>query len=100
LAIEYVYLAFPFQSPTKFSQIWILGLKIYHLATLLSHGIQKRGKIHQMTTYNTKWPKIYLMVGKLTKLPQNIPTSSIVRPSKIYPNWNFWFENIPSGNPA
>jgi hypothetical protein len=60
----------------------------------------KRGKIHQMTTYNTKWPKIYLMVGKLTKLPQNIPTSSIVRPSKIYPNWNFWFENIPSGNPA
>jgi hypothetical protein len=40
------------------------------------------------------------MVGKLTKLPQNIPTSSIVRPSKIYPNWNFWFENIPSGNPA
>jgi hypothetical protein len=64
------------------------------------YNIPKRGKIHQMTTYNTKWPKIYLMVGKLTKLPQNIPTSSIVRPSKIYPNWNFWFENIPSGNPA
>jgi hypothetical protein len=19
---------------------------------------------------------------------------------KIYPNWGFWFENIPSGNPA
>jgi hypothetical protein len=19
---------------------------------------------------------------------------------KIYPNWDFWFENIPSGNPA
>jgi hypothetical protein len=19
--------------------------------------------------------------------------------SKIYPNWHFWFENIPSGNP-
>jgi hypothetical protein len=27
-----------------------------------------------------------------------IPTSSIARPSKIYPNWDFWFENIPSGN--
>jgi hypothetical protein len=21
-------------------------------------------------------------------------------PSKIYPNWDFWYENIPSGNPA
>jgi hypothetical protein len=21
-------------------------------------------------------------------------------PSKIYPNWDFWFENKPSGNPA
>jgi hypothetical protein len=20
-------------------------------------------------------------------------------PSKFYPNWDFWFENIPSGNP-
>jgi hypothetical protein len=20
--------------------------------------------------------------------------------SKIYPNWDFWFENTPSGNPA
>jgi hypothetical protein len=27
-------------------------------------------------------------------------TSSIARPSKIYPNWYFWFENIPSGNPV
>jgi hypothetical protein len=30
----------------------------------------------------------------------NIPTSSIARPSKIYPNWDFRFENKPSGNPA
>jgi hypothetical protein len=27
-------------------------------------------------------------------------TSSIARPSKIYPNLDFWFENKPSGNPA
>jgi hypothetical protein len=27
-----------------------------------------------------------------------MPTSSIARPSKIYPNWDFWFENIQSGN--
>jgi hypothetical protein len=24
---------------------------------------------------------------------------SIARPSKIYPNWEFWYENKPSGNP-
>jgi hypothetical protein len=23
----------------------------------------------------------------------------ITGPSKIYPNWNFWFEKKPSGNP-
>jgi hypothetical protein len=36
--------------------------------------------------------KIYQMAKKLT--------SSIARPSKIYQNWNFWFENMPSGNPV
>jgi hypothetical protein len=29
----------------------------------------------------------------------HIPTYSIPRPSKIYPNRDFWFENILSGNP-
>jgi hypothetical protein len=40
------------------------------------------------------------MAVKYTKGPKNIPTSSIVRHYKIYPNWYFWFENKPSGNPA
>jgi hypothetical protein len=25
---------------------------------------------------------------------------SKARPSKTYPNWDFWFENKPSGNPV
>jgi hypothetical protein len=29
-----------------------------------------------------------------------MPTFSIPSHSKIYPNWDFWFENKPSGNPA
>jgi hypothetical protein len=44
---------------------------------------------------------------KYTKWPQNIPndhkivkTFSIGKPFKVYPNWDFWFENKPSGNPA
>jgi hypothetical protein len=35
-----------------------------------------------------------------TEGPQNIPRFSIARPPKIYPNWDFWFENKPSGNPV
>jgi hypothetical protein len=51
-------------------------------------------------------------VGKYSKLPQNvqngckidqmsinIQTSSIAIPSKNYPNFDFRFENNPSGNP-
>jgi hypothetical protein len=31
------------------------------------------------------------------KIYQHLPFKG---PSKIYPNWGFWFENKPSGNPA
>jgi hypothetical protein len=31
---------------------------------------------------------------------KKLPTCSIARHSKIYPNWDFWFENKPSGNPV
>jgi hypothetical protein len=29
-----------------------------------------------------------------------MPISSSARPSKVYPNLDFWFENKPSGNPG
>jgi hypothetical protein len=32
--------------------------------------------------------------------PKDIPTISIPRPFQIYPNWDFWIENIRSGNPG
>jgi hypothetical protein len=35
-----------------------------------------------------------------SKWPENIPTFFIPRPSIIYPNLDFSFENKPSGNPA
>jgi hypothetical protein len=47
------------------------------------------------------------MEKKITKLTENVPnghknvpTSSVARSSKIHPNWDFWFENKPSGNPV
>jgi hypothetical protein len=39
------------------------------------------------------------MAGKLTKWPQNKSKSSISIPSKIYPNWDFGFENISIWQP-
>jgi hypothetical protein len=29
-----------------------------------------------------------------------MPRFSITKPTKNYPNWDFWFENKPSGNPG
>jgi hypothetical protein len=40
--------------------------------------------------------KICEMVTKYT----NQHMYSMARPSKIYPNYDFWFQNIPSGNPG
>jgi hypothetical protein len=56
--------------------------------TKLTIGILLNGhRMYQMYVIHSNWP-------------YNIPTFSIPRPSMIYPNWDIWFENIPSGNPA
>jgi hypothetical protein len=39
--------------------------------------------------------KINQMAIKYTKWPYKIPTDSIARPTKIYPNRDFLFENMP-----
>jgi hypothetical protein len=40
---------FPFQGPPKFTQVGILGLKIYHLATLLLVSTVKKPAIFLST---------------------------------------------------
>jgi hypothetical protein len=62
----------------------------------------------------TKWHqnipnghKIYQIATKYTKWPQHIPNGQLIYQHlplkdtnyKIYPNWDFWLESIPSGNP-
>jgi hypothetical protein len=51
------------------------------------------------TTTSPNGHEIYQMVVNYFEWPQNIPTFSILRSSKIYPSWDFWFENIPPANP-
>jgi hypothetical protein len=38
------------------------------------------------------------MAVKIPNGNKNLPKLSIPRPSKIYPNLDIWYENIPSGN--
>jgi hypothetical protein len=40
------------------------------------------------------------MSVKYSEWPKNISIFYNISPSKIYPNWDFWFENKPSGNPG
>jgi hypothetical protein len=44
-------------------------------------------KIYQIATKLPQGHKIFLITIKK-------PTFSILRPTKIYPNWYFWFENM------
>jgi hypothetical protein len=54
---------------------------------------QNGGKIYQTATKLPNGRKIYQMAIEYTNF-------FIPRPFKIYPNLNFRFENIPSGNPG
>jgi hypothetical protein len=62
--------------------------------------VPKRGKNISYGHKVTKWPQNYQMTIKYTvhkvtmysRWPENIPTFVLPRPSKIYPNWGFWWE--------
>jgi hypothetical protein len=43
---------------------------------------------------------MYQMGVMYSKWLYNISNFTFQGPPKIYPNYDFWFENIPSGNPA
>jgi hypothetical protein len=53
-----------------------------------------------MTTKCTKWPQNIPFGRKTDSTAIKMLTFSIAKPSKMYPNLDFWFENKPSGNPA
>jgi hypothetical protein len=53
-----------------------------------------------MTTNYAKKAVNYTNGRKIFQMIIKITAFSIPRPSKFYKNWDFWFENKPSGNPA
>jgi hypothetical protein len=66
------------------------------VARFSSHIVPKQGKIYLIAPNLPNGHTIYQMAVLYLKWLHNIPTFSIPRPSKIYPHWDFWFENIPS----
>jgi hypothetical protein len=65
------------------------GCQMFHDTTYQKReNIPNDHKIYQMATKYTK------MARKFTQRPQNVPSSIISRPFKIYPNWDFWLQDI------
>jgi hypothetical protein len=122
--LVYIFLSWYFV-PRKFWQPWLrcINLQISRTTTetslrcsaeilfnkfcLLSrlpdyswYNIPKREKLYQMTAKNAKWPQNIPKGSKTFRM--TIKHTSILkpRPSKKYPKWNFWYQNVPSGNPA
>jgi hypothetical protein len=69
------------------------GKELPRVASFILLKLTEAGKIYQITIQYTKKPQ------NIARWPSNIPTSFIARPSKIYPDCEFWSENKPSGNP-
>jgi hypothetical protein len=53
-----------------------------------------------MTTKYTKWSQNIPNGSKMDQLAIKFTNICHCKTLKIYPNWDFWFENIPSGNPV
>jgi hypothetical protein len=53
----------------------------------------------QHTKIGKNIPNDHNMYHKIYQMAVDIPNgnNSIPRPSQIYPNFDFWYENIPSG---
>jgi hypothetical protein len=65
-------------------------LKMKVLPDFSRYDIPKRGEMYQKTTKLPKGRIIYRMAIIYSKWPLNMLKFSISRPSKIYPNLDFW----------
>jgi hypothetical protein len=72
----------------------LLNQATYRVARFFSIKYTKTGKINQLITKLPNGRNMYVPNG------YKIYQHSIPCGSKIYPNCEFWFENMPSGNPG
>jgi hypothetical protein len=60
----------------------------------------KTGKMYQINTKCTKWSQNIPNVRKIFQMEIKYFNIFHSKVRQIYPNWDFWFENKPSGNPG
>jgi hypothetical protein len=84
----------------RFFCVWGEGRLDQGCQIFLWYIIPKPEKITKRTQNIPNSHKISQMSVKYSKWPLDILTFSNQIPSKIYPNWYFWFEIKPSGNPG
>jgi hypothetical protein len=63
------------------------------------YNIPKRGNIYQINIKYGKWPQNIPNSHKIGLMAINYTNIFHCKALQIDPNWYFWFENIPSGNP-
>jgi hypothetical protein len=78
----------------------VSGSQAQDCQIFLGTWYQNPGKCTKWTQNVPNGHKISQTSLKYSKWPYNILAFSNLRVSKIYPNWDFWFENKPSGNPG
>jgi hypothetical protein len=61
--------------------------------------VQQNGKNVPNDPKNIRRPEKVPENRRIFQMGINMLTFSIPRPSKKYPNWEFWCGNISSGNP-
>jgi hypothetical protein len=81
-------------------------MKINHWNRFVRTGVArfllpKTEKMYQININCTEWTEHIPNARKILQMAIKYRwTFSNQRPSKIYPNWDFWFEIKPSGNPV
>jgi hypothetical protein len=63
------------QDLPKFTQIWIFGLKIYHLATLRAPVGEEKNKLNQLNCRVAKMPNCRQNLFELLQFGKRIPSS-------------------------
>jgi hypothetical protein len=80
-------------------------MKINHWNRFVRTGVArfllpKTEKMYQININCTEWTEHIPNARKILQMAIKYRwTFSNQRPSKIYPNWDFWFKSKPSGNP-
>jgi hypothetical protein len=90
------------EDQNQFSHTFYVFIQVCQI--FLGDSYQNGGKyMHQITNKYTKWPYMYIIpnVLKIDLVALKYSNPFHCKTLKnIYPKWDVWSENVPSGNPV